>query len=72
MQRFEEQRIRLTHSADDEGPILRVGSLLEAEMVVFRMPQSRAGWLTTMRIGMEEVEARYLFIPPLFPSGAYK
>ena len=35
LQLFEEQRIRLTHTADDEGPILRVGKLLGAEMVVF-------------------------------------
>lgn len=35
LQTFEEQRIRLTHSADDEGPILRVGKLLGAGMVVF-------------------------------------
>jgi len=35
LQLFEEQRIRLTHTADDEGPILRVGKLLGAGMVVF-------------------------------------
>ena len=35
LQLFEEQRIRLTHTADDEGPILRVGKLIGAEMVVF-------------------------------------
>lgn len=35
LQVFEEQRIRLTHTADDEGPILRVGKLLGAGMVVF-------------------------------------
>lgn len=35
LQLFDEQRIRLTHTADDEGPILRVGKLLGAEMVVF-------------------------------------
>jgi len=35
LQLFEEQRIRLTHTADDEGPILRVGKLLGAETVVF-------------------------------------
>jgi hypothetical protein len=35
LQTFEEQRIRLTHSADDEGPILRMGKLLGAGMVVF-------------------------------------
>jgi curli production assembly/transport component CsgG len=34
LQLFEEQRIRLTHTADDEGPILRVGKLLGAETVV--------------------------------------
>ena len=34
-QLFEEQRIRLTYTADDEGPILRVGKLLGAGMVVF-------------------------------------
>ena len=28
LQLFDEQRIRLTHTADDEGPILRVGKLL--------------------------------------------
>jgi hypothetical protein len=35
LQIFEEQRIRLTHTADDEGPILMVGKLLGAGMVVF-------------------------------------
>lgn len=35
LQIFEEQRIRLTHTADDEGPILQVGKLLGAGMVVF-------------------------------------
>jgi hypothetical protein len=35
LQILEEQRIRLTHTADDEGPILRVGKLLGAGMVVF-------------------------------------
>ena len=32
---FEEQRLRLTHTADDEGSILRVGKLLGAGMIVF-------------------------------------
>lgn len=32
---FEEQRIRLTHTSDDEGSILRVGKLLGAGMIVF-------------------------------------
>jgi len=35
LQIFEEQRIRLTHTADDEGTVLRVGKLLGAGMVVF-------------------------------------
>ena len=35
MQLFEEQRIRLTHTLDDEAPILRMGKLLGAGMVVF-------------------------------------
>ena len=35
MQLFEEQHIRLTHTPDDEGPILRVGKIIGAGMVVF-------------------------------------
>ena len=32
---FDEQMIRLTHTSDDEGQILRVGKLLGADIVVF-------------------------------------
>ena len=34
LQLFEEQHIRLTHTPDDEGPILRVGKILGAGMVL--------------------------------------
>jgi len=35
MQIFDEQHIRLTHSHDDEAPILRVGKILGAGVVIF-------------------------------------
>lgn len=35
LQIFEEQRIRLTHTPEDEAPVLRVGRLLGAGMIVF-------------------------------------
>lgn len=35
LQLFEEQHIRLTYTPDDEGPILRIGKILGAGMVVF-------------------------------------
>ena len=43
LQIFEEQRIRLTHTVDDEGPILRVGKILGAGMVVFTDGSATAG-----------------------------
>jgi len=43
LQIFEEQRIRLTHTPDEEGPILRVGKLLGAGMVVFADGSTTAG-----------------------------
>jgi hypothetical protein len=43
LQLFEEQRIRLTHTSDDEGPILRVGKILGAGMVVFADGSTTAG-----------------------------
>ncbi len=36
---FEEQRIRLTHTADDEADLLRVGRLVGAEFLIFAEAQ---------------------------------
>lgn len=43
LQLFEEQHIRLTHTSDDEGPILRVGKILGAGIVVFADGSATAG-----------------------------
>lgn len=43
MQIFEEQRIRLTHTPDDEAPILRVGKILGAGVVIFIDGSATAG-----------------------------
>ena len=43
LQIFDEQHIRLTHTPDDEVPILRVGKLIGAGMVVFADGSSTAG-----------------------------
>ena len=43
LQLFEEQHIRLTHTVDDEGPILSVGKILGAGIVVFTDGSATAG-----------------------------
>ena len=50
LQLFEEQRIRLTHTADDEGPILRVGKLLGAQTVVFTDASVSSGVVSNYRV----------------------
>jgi hypothetical protein len=51
LQLFDEQRIRLTHTSDDEGPILRIGKLLGAGMVVFADGSASEGLASTYTMG---------------------
>jgi Sel1 repeat len=51
MQLFEEQRIRLTYTPDDEAPILRVGRILGAGLVVFIDGSSTEGIHSSYEVG---------------------
>lgn len=51
LQIFEEQHIRLTHTPDDEAPILRVGKILGAGLVVFIDGSSTEGISSSYSVG---------------------
>jgi hypothetical protein len=49
---LDEQTIRLTHTADDEAQVLRVGKLLGADMVVFFDASASQGTQANMNFSM--------------------